>query len=54
MVCSNFIFINDVTFFSAALITVKTSFDTDGYLKDSRLKVGKIFATVVLVITCEE
>lgn len=40
----------DVTFFMIAIIIVKTSFDEDGYLKDGKLKVGKIFSAVVLVI----
>ncbi len=40
----------DVTFFAIAIIIVKTSFDEDGYLKDGKLKLGKIFSFFVLVI----
>lgn len=40
----------DTTFFAIAVFIVKTSFDEDGYLKDGRLKIGKIFSAVILVI----
>ena len=40
----------DCTFFAIAIVLVKTSFDEEGYLKDGRLKIGKIFSGVVLVI----
>ncbi len=40
----------DSTFFVIAMLIIKTSFDKDGYLKDGRLKLGKIFSAVVLVI----
>ena len=40
----------DSTFFLIAVFIVKTSFDENGYLKDNRLKIGKIFSAVVLVI----
>ena len=40
----------DITFFITALLIVKTSFDEDGYLKEGRLKVGKLFSAAVLII----
>ena len=40
----------DITFFIIAMVIVKTSFDENGYLKDGRLKIGKIFSAVVLII----
>ncbi len=40
----------DLAFFSIAIIIIKTSFDKNGDLKDGRLKVGKIFSVIVLVI----
>lgn len=40
----------DAIFFIAAVFIVKTSFDENGYLKDGRLKIGKIFSAVVLII----
>lgn len=42
--------IMDILFFAIAMGIVRTSFDADGYLKDGRLKLGKIFSAVVLVI----
>lgn len=42
--------IMDLIFFAIAICIVRTSFDEDGYLKDGRLKLGKIFSVVVLVI----
>jgi len=40
----------DITFFAIAIIIIKTSFDAEGYLKEGKLKLGKIFSSVVLVI----
>lgn len=40
----------DVSFFAAAMFIIKTSFDADGYLKQGRLGIGKMFSAVVLVI----
>lgn len=40
----------DVTFFIMALLIVKSSFDEEGYLKEGRLKIGKLFSTLVLLI----
>lgn len=40
----------DVVFFAIAVYIVKTSIDSEGYLKEGRLKVGKIFSVMVLVI----
>lgn len=40
----------DCTFFAIALLIIKTSFDKEGYLKDGKLKIGKIFSVVVLVV----
>ena len=42
--------IMDVTFFVIAILIVKSSFDKDGYLKEGKLRIGKIFSVVVLVI----
>ena len=40
----------DIFFFSVAVLIVRTSFDKDGYLKEGRLKLGKIFSMTVLII----
>lgn len=40
----------DLVFFALAIVIVKTSFDTDGYLKKGRLTLGKVFSVLVLVI----
>lgn len=40
----------DSIFFAIAILIVKTSFDSDGYLKPGRLQLGKIFSVIVLVI----
>ncbi|MBQ7067491.1 MAG: hypothetical protein IJN92_11810 [Lachnospiraceae bacterium] len=40
----------DISFFVAALFIVKTSFDEDGYLKEGKIKVGKLFSAIVLII----
>ena len=42
--------IMDATFFVIAILIIKSSFDQDGYLKEGRLKIGKIFSVVVLVL----
>lgn len=42
--------IMDVIFFVTAMFIIKSSFDEDGYLKEGRLKIGKIFSAVVLVV----
>ncbi len=40
----------DIFFFTVAVIIVRTSFDKDGYLKEGRLQLGKIFSMAVLII----
>ncbi len=40
----------DSIFFIIAIVIVKTSFDEYGFLKEGRLKIGKIFSSVILVI----
>lgn len=40
----------DSIFFVIAVLIIKSSFDSDGFLKEGRLRVGKIFSVVVLVI----
>lgn len=40
----------DTTFFVIAILIIKSSFDQEGYLKEGRLRIGKIFSVVVLVI----
>ena len=40
----------DISFFAIAIIIMKTSFDKDGYLKEGKLKIGKIFSSVILII----
>lgn len=40
----------DVCFCIIAIFIVRTSFNEDGYLKDGRLRVGKIFSVAVVVI----
>lgn len=42
--------IMDSIFFAIALFIIKSSFDKDGYLKEGRLRIGKIFSMVVLII----
>lgn len=42
--------IMDLIFFAIAILIVRTSFNEEGYLKDGRLKLGKVFSVVVLVI----
>lgn len=40
----------DITFFILAILIVKTSFDENGYLKEGKLKLGKLFSACVLII----
>lgn len=40
----------DIVFYAIAIFIVKTSFDGDGYLKDGKLKVGKLFSAIILII----
>ncbi len=40
----------DLTFFAAAIIIIKTSFDREKNLKKGRLALGKVFSVAVLVI----
>lgn len=40
----------DLIFYAIAILIVKTSFEKNGDLKEGRLKIGKIFSVVVLVI----
>lgn len=40
----------DIIFFVSAIFIVKTSFDENGYLKEERLKIGKLFSACVLII----
>lgn len=42
--------IMDCSFYVCAILIIKTSFDKDGYLKEGRLKIGKIFSAVTLII----
>ena len=42
--------IMDVIFFITAIVIIRTSFDKEGYLLEGRLKVGKIFSVVILVL----
>lgn len=42
--------IMDVVFFATAICIIRSSFDEDGYLKEGRLQIGKIFSVVVLVV----
>ena len=40
----------DIIYFTTAIIIVKTSFDADGYLKEGKLKIGKIFSVFIVVV----
>lgn len=40
----------DLCFFAGAIYLIRTSFESDGYLKEGRLKIGKIFSVSVLLI----
>ena len=42
--------IMDSIFFVIAILIVRSSFDKDGYLKEGRLRSGKIFSVVVLIV----
>ncbi len=42
--------IMDVIFFATAIFIIKTSFDNEGYLKEGKLKIGKIFSVAALVL----
>lgn len=42
--------IMDATFFVIAILIIKSSFDQDGYIKEGRLKIGKTFSVIVLVL----
>lgn len=42
--------IMDIVFFATAIFIIKSSFDEDGYLKEGRLQIGKIFSVIVLVV----
>ncbi len=42
--------IMDVTFFVIAILIIRSSFDQDGYLKEGRLKIGKTFSVIILVL----
>ena len=42
--------IMDIVFFAIAVLIIKTSFSSDGYLKEGRLKVGKLFSIIILVV----
>ncbi len=42
--------IMDISFFVTAIFIIKTSFNGDGSLKDGRLRLGKIFSSIVLII----
>ena len=40
----------DITFFTIAIVIVKTSFDKEGSLRPGKLKIGKLFSSLVLII----
>jgi len=40
----------DTVFFALAVCIVKTSFDADGFLKEGRLRLGKVFSACVLLV----
>lgn len=42
--------IMDIIFFICGMLLVKTSFDENGYLLESKLKLGKIFSAFVLLV----
>ncbi len=42
--------IMDVIFFILAIVIIKTSFNQDKYLKEGKLKLGKLFSACVLII----
>lgn len=42
--------IMDIIFYAVAIFIVKTSYDENGYLKDGRLNVGKLFSLLIVII----
>ena len=40
----------DACFFVTGMLILRSSFDEDGYLKDGKLQIGKLFCSVVLII----
>ena len=40
----------DVAFFVTAILIIRTSFDSDGFLKEGRLNLGKTFSVIILVV----
>lgn len=40
----------DTCFFVTAIMIIRSSFDEDGFLKEGRLQVGKLFSAIVLVV----
>lgn len=40
----------DICFFVTAIMIIKTSFDEEGFLKEGRLRIGKLFSAIVLVV----
>ncbi len=42
--------IMDVSFFAIAMYIVKTSFDQEGCLKQGRLRIGKLFSVIVVIV----
>lgn len=40
----------DILFFIGAVCIVKTSFDEEGYLKEGKLRLGKLFSATILII----
>ncbi len=45
-----FLGVMDACFFAAAVMMIKTSFDEDGYLPADKLKLGKLFSCIVIVV----
>ena len=40
----------DSIFFATAILIIKTSFGPDGYLKEGKLKLGKLFSAIILIV----
>ena len=40
----------DTCFFVAGMVLLKTSFDEEGYLKEGKLNIGKLFCSTILII----
>lgn len=40
----------DTCFFVTAIMIIRSSFDEEGFLKEGRLKIGKLFSAIILVI----